>query len=65
MWFHICQGLLLVGWLARMLGNCVFAARGRPKQEPTGGVGVFLVIVWACLGALILWRAGAVSTIVP
>lgn len=63
MWLNICQGLLLVGWLMRLCASMLWAANGRKEVEATGFVGVFCAILWAALGAVVLWRSGAMSTI--
>ena len=64
MWLNICQGLLLSGFVARFLGTVIYAVNGRAKVEPSGALGVFVTIVWTFFAGLVLWRAGALTTIV-
>lgn len=64
-WLQICQGLMLLGWLVGLVLAVIRAAIGRDKQEPTGAVGIFVVLVWCSLTATVMWRSGAISTILP
>lgn len=64
MWLNICQGLVLFGWLFRLTMNVTYAARGREKVEASGALGIFITLVWMAFNAAIIWRSGALSTIV-
>ena len=64
MWMHICQGLMLVGWLVRMTSNMVYAANGRKAEEASGAVGIIVHVIWGALAGVVLWKSGAVSTMV-
>lgn len=64
MWLQICQGLLLLGFVVRLCLRVIYAATGRPKEESSGALGIFLTIVWFALAGVVLVRAGGLSTIV-
>ncbi len=65
MWLNICQGLVLLGVVCRMLHNVKVCAVGRDKAEPTGAVGIFSSLVLFAIWAAIVWRSGAFTTILP
>jgi len=63
MWLNICQGLVLVGWVWRLVAGVIRASVGRDKQEPSGFLGIFITLVWCAMSGVIVWRSGALSTI--
>jgi len=64
MWHHICQGLMLLGLVGRLADNLYVAAKGRKEREPTGGVGIVVSVIYCALAALVVWKSGALDTIV-
>jgi hypothetical protein len=65
MWLNICQGLVLVGWILRFVTCVIRQVSGTTKTEPTGALGVFIAVIWYALSAVVIWRSGALSTILP
>lgn len=63
MWLQICQGLMLLGFAARVIHAVKVSAVGREAQEPTGFAGIFASLVVMFLIGLVTWRSGAFSTI--
>lgn len=63
MWMHICQGLVILGWLVRLTGNILLAWAGKDKQEPTGAAGIIITLIWSTLTAVVIWKSGAISTV--
>lgn len=64
MWLQICQGLVFLCLFGNLIGGVIRAVSGRDKVEPTGALGVFLVLMWTALCTAVAIRAGALSTIV-
>lgn len=64
MWTNICQGVLLVSTLLRFCFAVQTSLNGRSKIEPLGAAGVVFNLVWLGLALVVVWKAGALSTIV-
>lgn len=62
MWTNICQGVLLVSTLLRFCFAVQTSLNGR-ETKPLGGAGVVFNVVWLGLALVVLWKAGALSTI--
>ncbi len=64
MWLNICQGLVIVGLLIRLITLVKTAALGSDKVEASGAFGIFVSILWWGFIVVITVRAGAISTII-
>lgn len=64
MWMHICQGLVIIGWLFRLSANILLAWTGKDRVEPTGAAGIIINLLWSTLTAVVIWKSGAISTVI-
>jgi len=61
---HICQWLMLLAWAGRLGDGVYFAAKGRRARKPTGLSGVIGVLIYFAITAAVVWKSGAIDTIV-
>ncbi len=64
MWLHICQGLMLLDIAGKILIGMKRSLVGQKSEPPSGAYGVIGTIIGTIIYAAILWRSGAISTIV-